>query len=50
MPKVPNDGPEPQPAAPPQAPPTFMLMAAAIMHQQGRLFKPEEKPNGDSPA
>ena len=53
MPKVPTSNvvPGPQPATPPS--PTMMAMAAALMHNEGRLFtqpKPalQPKPNGNS--
>ncbi len=41
MPKVPDYGPtSPQASAQPEVNPTYLMMAAAVMHEQGRLFDP----------
>ncbi len=42
MPIVPFERQEPEAPAMPKVEPKFLAMAAAMMHSEGRLFKPEE--------
>jgi len=44
MPAVPRSNVVPLPQQPqmPKVDPTYLAMAAAIMHEQGRLFEPEQ--------